>query len=329
MSFVTLVLFASLAAALAGSWAARAFALRFGIVNQPNPHVPQHVTPTAYLGGVGVLVGLAGGATTAALSGGAWPAASIAVPAALFCLLGLLDDLQPFTPWQKLVGQVAIAALAAALGLRLRLTGIDTIDGALAALWIVTCVNAFNLTDVCDGLVTGLAAAFFLGWICWRPGPEPVAIAAFGACIGFLFFNAPRASMFLGDAGSHLLGFLVAATLLDVPVRGALLLPVLPLLTFVPLAEMCFLVGVRLRKRIAWYSGSSDHFALRLQAAGWSRWRVDLTAWLVMLAVFALGAGFVRGGTATRIAVLLAVGSFCAAAIRFLLRHEVIRRGSA
>jgi UDP-GlcNAc:undecaprenyl-phosphate GlcNAc-1-phosphate transferase len=247
------------------------------------------------------------------------------VRAVLFCTLGLVDDLRPLSPLQKLVAQVVVASLAVILGLRLRLTGVDSIDAVLAGIWIVACVNAFNVTDVCDGLVTGLAATFFLAWILLRPGSDLVAVVAFGACAAFLVFNAPRASMFLGDAGSHLLGFLVAAKALESPAQGLALTAVLPLLVFVPVAETLFLTVVRLRKGIPWYKGSQDHFALRLQSAGWSRWAVDVAAWFAMACVFVLGIAFERGSGVVRAAVLLAVGAFCAWVARFLLRHEVKR----
>jgi UDP-GlcNAc:undecaprenyl-phosphate GlcNAc-1-phosphate transferase len=321
-----LAVLVAMIAGLGGSFTVRAFARRFGIVNHPNPIVPQHTVATPYLGGVGVLVGIAAGISVVVSTGNAWPGTTFVTPAVLYCALGVYDDVRPLNPLPKLAAQIAVAAVAVALGLRLSLSGHDSLDAALALVWIVACVNAFNVTDVCDGLVAGLAAIFFLGWMLMGPSGTVFAAAALGACLGFLPFNLPRASMFLGDAGSHLLGFLVAALALSGPSRGFVLMPQLLLLVFVPLSELVFVTAVRLRKGLPAYRGSPDHFSLRLQQAGWSRWHVDVVAWLVMASAFALGIDFARWSFSGRAAVLCAVGCFGVVTARYLLRHEVERR---
>ena len=328
--FVTLhwpELVASMVMGLLGTLAARAFARRFGIVNQPNPLVPQHVKATPYLGGVGVLAGIFGGVAMAVVNAGQWPPLYLLVPAVLFCALGVWDDLAPMNARGKLFAQFSAAAVAVALGLRMSVTGVDFVDAILAAVWIVACVNAFNLTDVCDGLVAGISAVCFLGVMVFWPGHALVATIAFGACVGFLPFNAPRASIFLGDAGSHLLGFLAAALSISLPVRGSALPPVLLLLLFVPFAEMVFVTCVRLRKGLPWYMGSPDHFALRLQGAGWSRWKVDLCAWFVAACAACAAFAYVSSDWILRIGILIAFSAFSFVTVRYLLRHEVARRG--
>jgi UDP-GlcNAc:undecaprenyl-phosphate/decaprenyl-phosphate GlcNAc-1-phosphate transferase len=311
---------------LAFSFVVRALALRFGIVNHPNPIVPQHVTAVAYLGGVAVYLGMAGGIAFVAWQGWSLPGWALAAPATLFCLLGAYDDLRPLRAFQKLALQVCIAGLAAWLGLRVPISGIGIVDASLAALWIVVCVNAFNLTDVCDGLVTGLAAAFFFVWLIAMPGSAILAAISLGACLGFMPFNLPRASMFLGDAGSHLLGFVVAAVALGAPSRGFAIAPELILLAFVPLFELVFLCVVRIRKGLKWYQGSPDHFALRLQAAGWSRWHVDVVAWSLMAGSAALAVTLHRFDGGVRALIGVAVICACVLAARFLQCHEVVKR---
>lgn len=325
MSLTWEVLFVATTAGLSGSFALRAFARRLQIVNYPNPIIPQHTVATPYLGGVGVLVGMMTGVGFIVATGNAWPGTRLVLPATLYCLLGLYDDLRPLNAMPKLAAQISIAAMAVALGLRLHLSGVDPLDAFLALTWIVACVNAFNVTDVCDGLVAGLAAVFFLGWTLVAPSQTLMATAAFGACLGFLPFNLPRASMFLGDAGSHLLGFLVGALALGGPSQGPLLVPELLLLVFVPLFELLFVTGIRLRKGLPWYKGSPDHFSLRLQHAGWSRWQVDLVAWLVMASGLVLGGALDRWHLLGRVAVLCGVACFGFVAARYLLRHGVER----
>lgn len=311
---------------------ARHLAFRFGIVSNPNPIVPRHVKPVAYLGGVGVLVGFLAAWTVA-------PAVHIqlpplprylVIPAVLFCLLGLYDDLRPLRPASKLIGQVLLAALAVALGLTPRLTGMPPLDGAVTILWIVTCVNAANLTDVCDGLLAGVGTAAFFAWALLAPGNDLALLAAvaMGATLGVLPFNVPRASMFLGDAGSHVIGFLIAALAILTSAHEPAWVPVqLVLLALVPLFELLFVTGVRLAKSLPWWQGSPDHFSLRLQRAGWSEWTIDIFSWCVMFTAVAAGILLPRLSSSARWGILAALLFSGISVTRYLLRWEVRRSG--
>lgn len=304
-----------------GSFAARAVAHRFGIVNAPNPIVPQHTAATAYLGGVGVLCGLVFAWTL-----GPAPHWHIMAPACLYCAFGVVDDVRPFNALAKLVGQTAIAVLAVCLGLRLPLTGMMLVDQAVTVFWVVMLVNAVNFTDVCDGLVAGLGATFFLCWALLSPVLPLSGWAGLAACLGFLPFNLPKASMFLGDAGSHLIGFLMAALLASLPAPNGLIhVAQMMLVAVVPLFELVFITFVRLSKGIAWWKGSPDHFSLRLQQAGWSRMKVDVVAWSLMAFGGVAGLMLPDVPLAGVVATLLAAVVLSFAAARFLLGHEVRR----
>jgi UDP-GlcNAc:undecaprenyl-phosphate GlcNAc-1-phosphate transferase len=156
------------------------------------------------------------------------------------------------------------------------------VDAAMSVAWIVTLVNAVNLTDVCDGLVAGLAAVAFaafgaLGWVEWN-----FAAVAIGTLAGFLLFNGAPASIFLGDAGSHLLGFVMAVVGLGAFAQpGATPITAGPLLLTVGvfLFELMFLIRMRRSRGVPFWRGSPDHFTLRLQAAGLSRWATVVIAW--------------------------------------------------
>jgi UDP-GlcNAc:undecaprenyl-phosphate GlcNAc-1-phosphate transferase len=315
-----------------GSMIARAIARRFGIVNHPNPIVPQHKTSIAYLGGLGVLIGFVGawiGQWTGIVSSTS-PPLLLVVPAVLFCLVGLYDDLRPLHAVPKLAAQLSVAVLAVGLGLRADVMGVVAIDAGLSVFWIMACVNAFNFTDVCDGLVTGLGAVTFLVWAMITENVVTAHLAAtgFGACLGFLPFNAPPASMFLGDAGSHLIGFLVAALALSVPVENVLLHPAqMVLLVFVPLFELVFITVIRLEKGLPWWKGSPDHFALRLQQAGWSRWQVDVASWATMGLAVTVGLVLARLPLLSIVGLFTMTMVFCIVSVRYLLRWEVERHG--
>jgi UDP-GlcNAc:undecaprenyl-phosphate GlcNAc-1-phosphate transferase len=215
----------------------------------------------------------------------------LVVGALLFLAIGVLDDVRPFGVAEKLAFQVVAAAIVVGLGLTLPITGFGLGDGLLALVWIIAVVNAVNVTDVCDGLVTGLAvvALFWIGAL--DADVRLFSLIGVGACLGFLVFNRPPASIFLGDAGAHILGFLVAGLTLvaahDVPSwreRAAI-----PFVIAVPLFELALLVVVRGRRGVPWWHASPDHFSLRLQAAGVSRWHTIALAWgiAVILALLA------------------------------------------
>ncbi|TMQ73178.1 MAG: undecaprenyl/decaprenyl-phosphate alpha-N-acetylglucosaminyl 1-phosphate transferase, partial [Candidatus Eisenbacteria bacterium] len=274
-------------------------------MSAPRPIVPHHDRPVAYLGGVGMAFGIAAGLVTLRWLGGGLPT-SWWVAAASYLVLGLADDIMVFRPLVKFALQALVAALAVTTGVGSSMTGMRLLDAALSWLWIVTLVNAFNLTDVCDGLLGSLGVVMFLAL-------------------------AMLASIFLGDAGSHLLGFLAAAFTLAAIPRSVHAMPMMAacaLVVGVPLFETVFVVGVRMRKGIAWWKGSPDHFSLRLQAAGFTRGRAVLVACGVA-AGWTLCAIVIPLLDPTRIASLLVgVALSAGAAAAFLLRHQVVLQAS-
>lgn len=305
--------------AFLGTALVRRIALALGVVNAPNPIVPQHTRPTAYLGGVGVLIGILVGFAFAGPENR--PATAAWIPAIAFAMLGLADDLLTLKVLPKLILQCLLAGLAVVLGLGNQLTPWPLLSGALALLWIVTMVNAFNFIDVCDGLLASICGATFLAWAVFAHAWVLSAMILAAAFCGFLPFNVPRASIFLGDTGSHLGGFLVAAFGLSASTN--LRFEQMMLISTVPVFELVFLVFVRTRKRLPWWRGSPDHFSLRLQADGWSRWSIDGIA---ALCAFACAAAGVMMGTWPAWAgwlTLASVAGLSAAGGCYLLRFEV------
>lgn len=322
-------------AGLLCTFLARAFARWRGILNHPNPIIPQHKKAVAYLGGLGIVSGLVVTFAAAALAEPQEVSLlnhgrlEMALPALLFAALGTADDLMTFSARQKLVCQLAIASLAAGLGLIWPLTGYTPIDAALSVFWLVSLVNAFNLTDVCDGLLAGIASVMFIAIAVLLPQQAGTALICCAVTLGFLVFNAPAASIYLGDGGSHLLGFACGALL----ITGAKGQPPWPytasalLISAVPLFELVFLTAVRIHKGLPWWRGSPDHFSLRLQQAGFSRWRTDLLAWSAAAVVAGLGVALPAMTATWRWFGLAILGVMLVAVWRWLLRHEVRRDG--
>ena len=236
------------------------------------------------------------GATAASLleyglSRRAVPLAGIVLGAAGILLVGFMDDKYELRPRTKFIGQLLVATLVAATGIRITLFVPSPIfHYAITILWIITLINAFNFMDNMNGLCAGLAAvaSWYFGLIAAAAGQYLVALLAFlsfGALLGFLPFNFPRARAFLGDAGSHLLGYLLAV-LAILPHfytphharRWAVLLPLFVL--GIPLIDLAWVVFFRWRIGQPFYQGDTNHLSHRLVRLGLSPTRAVLILWL-------------------------------------------------
>jgi len=318
MSATAAVLSAGALGGALGTWLVRGLARRAGFVAKPNPIVPQHRAPTAYLGGVGIAVGIA---TTMLLVPDTCGRAFV-LPAAGYLALGLWDDLRPLRPLSKLIFQLALAGLAAWLARGGGPSGIGALDAALRVAWIVLLVNAVNVTDVCDGLAGGIAAIGFTFLGAWNPGMRPLAWGLAAACAGFLVFNRPPASIFMGDAGSHLLGYALAWT--SFPLLGRWPDGLMAVAAVAPfLFEVTFLIVVRTRRGMAWWRGSPDHFALRMQAAGLSRRRTVALSWTAAAVVGVLASWLPSASPVSHAVFGAGLAAAAGAFAAWLLRHDV------
>jgi UDP-GlcNAc:undecaprenyl-phosphate GlcNAc-1-phosphate transferase len=206
--------------------------------------------------------------------------------------VGLLDDKKELRPAVKFIGQWVIAALVAASGVRITLFVHNQLfHYAITILWVLAVINAFNFMDNMNGLCAGLGAigAWYFGIIAAADGQYLVALIAFltlGALLGFLPYNFPKARAFLGDAGSHLVGYLLAVLAIlphfytsARPHRWAVLIPLLVL--GVPLLDMVWVVVLRWRKGQPFYVGDTNHLSHRLVRSGLTRTQAVLVIWLL------------------------------------------------
>jgi UDP-GlcNAc:undecaprenyl-phosphate GlcNAc-1-phosphate transferase len=213
--------------------------------------------------------------------------------------IGLRDDTSDLRPSVKFGGQLAVAVLVASAGVRITLFVHNMLFSyGITVLWILAVVNALNFMDNMNGLCAGLGAigAGWLGLIAAGQGQYLVASMAFlagGALLGFLPFNFPRASAFLGDAGSHLTGYLLAVLAIlphfytaKHPRPLAVLKPLLVLA--VPLADMVWVVLLRWRNGLPFHVGDTNHLSHRLVRRGLSPVRAVVLIWLLAAAAGAL-----------------------------------------
>ncbi|MFW6125247.1 MAG: MraY family glycosyltransferase [Pirellulales bacterium] len=218
--------------------------------------------------------------------------------AAVMFALGFMDDVRPLSPWTRLAVQVLTAGLIWMFSEELRLTAFVAHKGVsltYTILWVVGITNAFNLLDNADGLSAGVAAIASLAFLVVAALTHQFFVAALlsvfiGSLAGFLVFNFPPASLFMGDAGSMFVGYVVAvvAILLTYYIPGhghnplgAMLAPVVILA--VPIYDTLSVVVIRLSQGRSIFSGDRNHFSHRLMELGMRKTSAILTIYLVTL----------------------------------------------
>jgi UDP-GlcNAc:undecaprenyl-phosphate GlcNAc-1-phosphate transferase len=289
----------------------RAVCRRFGLVDDPGNR-KIHEAPVPLAGGFAVLTGIAVPillgvafvrwtqphlwAGHAALDYGFYRRATelgaFLAGAAVIVILGALDDKYELRPLFKFSGQLVAALLVAAGGARITLFIPSVVFSyAITMLWILTVINAFNFMDNMNGLCAGLGAisAWFFALITMMDGQYLVALLALltcGALLGFLPYNFPKATAFLGDTGSHLVGYLLAVMAIlphfytaQHPRRWAVFVPLLVLA--VPLGDLVWVVLLRLRLGKPFYVGDTNHLSHRLVRNGVSKSLAVLCIWLL------------------------------------------------
>ncbi len=224
---------------------------------------------------------------------------SIMLGGLLILVLGIIDDKRELRPLWKLVGQIVCSLAVVLSGVRITLFIPGFLPGCLlTVLWIVALTNAFNFLDNMDGLSAGVAAIASLLFFFTAAYLEQyfvclILVALAGSALGFLRHNFPPASIFMGDAGSMFLGYMlgcltVVATFYsgESGARSAVVLPVVVLA--IPLYELVTVSFIRWRKKLPLFRASKDHFSFRLVNLGMTRRGAVL---FIYLLTFCIGLG--------------------------------------
>ena len=217
-------------------------------------------------------------------------------------ILGLADDRRGLGWRFRLAAQTAVAAAMVACGWCVRLPwDVPGLAFAVSVVWIVGLVNSFNMLDNMDGLSAGvaaIAAAILAAAALLTPRPDnhqpQLFVAGFlllfvGSLLGFLWHNRPPARLFMGDAGSYLIGYLLAMATLTATFAGGSLPPpasgyagaLAPLCVMaVPIYDTASVVFIRLRQRRSPFVGDKSHFSHRLVKLGMTKPQAVLTIYL-------------------------------------------------
>lgn len=306
----------------------------FGVVDQPDGARKVHRYPIPRVGGVAIAVSYLVAYVLVRPDDGSPLAQQVSLVwrllpgAGLAFGIGLLDDLFDLKAWIKLAGQIAAAGLACVGGVRILSVGGASTDAwwniPLTMLWLLACMNAFNLVDGLDGLAVGvgLFATLSVFTAAVMQHNMVLAVATFplaGALLAFLCYNFNPATIFLGDSGSLLIGFLLGCYAAIWSNKSATLLGMTaPLMALsIPLLDVALAIVRRFLRRQPIFTADRGHIHHRLLDRGFTPRRVVLVLYALcgLAAAFSLLQGVMHsfGG-----AVILLFGVFVLLGVQYL-----------
>ncbi len=297
------------------------FARRFGAVATPRDRDLAQV-PTPLLGGIAILAGVFLAAAIWVPDTPLTHLHAILLGACVITLVGAIDDVVELSALPKLLGQIGAAVIAVAGGVKLTSIVLPFVGQLafpragplhagpiLSVIFLVAVMNAVNFSDGIDGLAAGLCVidgiAFSVLAFDLARGPTEIAVVAAailaattaGAALGFLVHNFHPASVFMGDSGSNLLGYLLGVAAIQGSLKTqAVVALIVPLVILaVPFLDTAFVVAKRVKYGRRPWSADANHFHHRMARIGFSQRRTVayLYAWTVMLAGVAVAFRFV------------------------------------
>ena len=284
----------------------RNIARRFKIMDYPGGRKLQ-ANPVAYLGGLAIVTPITLGSfllifTSFSIDLKQQLYFGLILPALVIAIVGLLDDIYQLPPWPRFISQSAVGVITSFI-LYLSGSGVEIFDNqflnsSATILWVVTIINALNFIDNMDGLATCISivaslALFTLSYLNNQYLVAALSLAIFASCLGFLFWNKKPASIYLGDAGSLYLGFLLAAISIRVdldndsaPIRAMVLILILA----IPVIDTTQVVVSRIIKGKSPFQGGRDHISHLLLNRGLSQRAVlfILTSLATLFAIVAI-----------------------------------------
>lgn len=309
-TFLSLLLTSALVSLML-TWVVRNYAIKRGLVSQPDTHHVHHRS-VPRVGGIAIFGTFSGFillymvAFQSVLPENvfAMDVAKIALPGALLFGVGIVDDLRGLRARVKLLFQIVGGVCLYCSGmafpaLDLHIAGVPvgaTLSFSLTIFWVVLLCNGLNFIDGLDGLATGNAFLACIPLLIFalmtdRPVLSLTIVMLSGTLLGFLFFNFNPASIFLGDSGSLFIGFILSGIILS-ELRSGTHGPRVALSLLVafslPIADTGLSVLRRLLNRKALFSPDRDHIHHRLMKIGFSHRQVVLILYGVSTAATCL-----------------------------------------
>ncbi|MGL6076974.1 MAG: MraY family glycosyltransferase [Fimbriiglobus sp.] len=332
-------------------WLGRTLSRRVGLVDKPDGQRKLHEYPVAVCGGLGVLCGaVAGLGIGMLLDPMVWSAVvqepdqklALLVAMIVIAATGLVDDLINLRARHKMVGQWLSTIILVHIGgyqiKEISLFGhvfeLGLLAYPLTYFWFLAAINAINLLDGMDGLLGTIALLIFgtlagMAFGILNIGTGVLAVAMAGALLGFLIFNLPPASVYLGDCGSMLIGLVVATLAISSNLKGAATTIVVPItLLVIPILDTSAAIVRRKLTGRSMAVPDRGHYHHRLQQR-YNRWVVLLiTAGIggiasagALLATFLGSDGYSVGATISVITVLVFFGLFGRSELQLIFKQ--------
>ncbi len=270
----------------------RAFAIRRTILDTPGAH-KSHQSPVPYLGGLAMVVAFSAAVIIGALlqqdtsfgdgtvliqseglfNAGFGPFGELLAVLGLALVLsamGLVDDLRGLNPSLRLGIEFVVASTLIVLGIQFQSPLGDSVNAIITLVWVIGITNAMNLLDNIDGLAAGVTAVaasaiFVIALLYGQPLTALLAIGLAGCTLGFLRSNFNPATIYMGDAGSLYLGFLLAYLSIKLRVDQTewtqLFVPVV--IMGVAILDTTLVVVSRIHRGVNPFEGGKDHISHR------------------------------------------------------------------
>ena len=351
MGYYFIAFGAALASALVLTPVARRLAVRLNAIDVPEDRkVHEKTTPT--LGGLAIYAGLMIGIGVYVLFGDKAVSSDllgVVIGASIIVLFGTIDDIRGLSPLPKLFGQVLGAGVLVIMGVQIQNLHIPgtplvslspELSVVISLVWVVAFINIINLIDGLDGLAAGITCitAFSMFYYATQTGvggafvdAALISIVMAGACLGFLRYNFNPASIFMGDSGSMLLGFLLGAVTIQGVLKSiaavALVVPLLALA--IPILDTGMAITRRLRRGKPVTHADKEHIHHRLLNMGHSQRQAVLLLyfWTALLCGTSLVIKFKANDKVLWVVLGLAIAAFALTALPRIVRGENGKRG--
>jgi UDP-GlcNAc:undecaprenyl-phosphate GlcNAc-1-phosphate transferase len=299
---------------------------KWGFVDEPDHSRKLHTEPVPHMGGVPLAIAyVASIGLLAMLPGRVLQIHFIHIAAAapagfIMFMTGVLDDMLHLRPWQKLCGQALAAICAFEAGVQVNSVAghsVGWLSLPVTMIWLIGCANAFNLIDGVDGLASGVGlfatATMLIAALLQRNVVLAMVTAPLvGALLGFLRYNFNPASIFLGDSGSLVIGFLLGSFGVVWSQKSATILGMTaPMMALgIPILDTGLSIGRRFLRHQPIFGADRDHIHHRLLKRGFKPRGVALILYAVASLVATLSLLSVSSNRMAGAVVMI----FCAAA---------------
>lgn len=281
------VMIVSFATSLGMTPLARAIALRIGVVDKPNQR-KIHQDHKPLMGGLAVVVAVSLSLLLFSTDSSLREILLILLGVVLLAVTGLLDDRFDLSAKLRLGVQVLAACILILAGIRIQLINFPLINEIITIVWVVALCNAVNFLDNMDGLSSGLtaiAATFFMliGLTEGLPLVSMLAGALMGATLGFWIYNFNPSSIFIGDMGTLVMGYILATLGIKLefgsqPLSITWMVPLFVLA--LPIFDIVLVVFTRISEGRSPGQAGKDHTSHRLMSLGLSQRKTTIILYL-------------------------------------------------